>query len=229
VRAPSHVRPLSLTRSRHDVDTHLAAPRLTKVPGVRGHGPCRPVAWRATLRKSGHDAVYLHHDVSLEEDWQAAVACALETYGALDILVNNAGIGDLGTIDDTTTADYLHTIAVTQHSVFLGMKMAADALKASPHASVVNNSSIFGASGGFGTSPAYQAAKGAVRLLTKNAALHWADHGIRGQLGAPGLHRHSDPRPSPRHGLRAGDDRVHPGGPVGSTRGGRRGDGVPGQ
>ena len=69
------------------------------------------------LQELGREAVYLHQDVSSEEDWQAAVECALETYGALDILVNNAGIGDLGTIEDTTMESYLHTVAVTQHHV----------------------------------------------------------------------------------------------------------------
>jgi NAD(P)-dependent dehydrogenase (short-subunit alcohol dehydrogenase family) len=139
------------------------------------------------LQELGREAVYLHHDVSSEEDWRAAVECALETFGALDILVNNAGIGDLGTIEDTTMESYLHTVAVTQHSVFLGMRTAAEALKASPHASVINNSSIFGASGGFGTSPAYHAAKGAVRLMTKNAALHWVTGGIRVNSVHPGF------------------------------------------
>jgi NAD(P)-dependent dehydrogenase (short-subunit alcohol dehydrogenase family) len=48
-------------------------------------------------------------------------------------------------------------------------------------------SSIFGFSGGFGTSPAYHAAKGAVRLLTKNVALHWAATGIRVNSIHPGF------------------------------------------
>jgi NAD(P)-dependent dehydrogenase (short-subunit alcohol dehydrogenase family) len=46
---------------------------------------------------------------------------------------------------------------------------------------------IFGTSGGFGTSPAYHAAKGAVRTLTKNTALHWADKGIRVNSVHPGF------------------------------------------
>ena len=57
----------------------------------------------------------------------------------------------------------------------------------SSHGSVVNISSIFGASGGFGTSPAYHAAKGAVRTLTKNTALHWAEKGIRVNSIHPGF------------------------------------------
>jgi NAD(P)-dependent dehydrogenase (short-subunit alcohol dehydrogenase family) len=139
------------------------------------------------LRELGHDAQYQHHDVSSEQDWEAVVERALETFGGLDILFNNAGIGDLGTIEDTTLEDYRRTIDVTQTSVYLGMKVAAEALKASAHASVINNSSIFGASGGFGTSPAYHAAKGAVRLMTKNAALHWATAGVRVNSVHPGF------------------------------------------
>ena len=135
----------------------------------------------------GHEALFVHHDVASESDWQHVVETALETFGSLDILFNNAGIGDLGTLEETTLEDYRHTVSVTQDSVFLGMKVAAEALRESPHASVINNSSIFGASGGFGTSPAYHAAKGAVRVLTKNAALHWADAGIRVNSVHPGF------------------------------------------
>ena len=139
------------------------------------------------LQELGHEAVYVHHDVSSESDWRAVVETALETYGGLDILFNNAGVGDLGAIEEIDYEAYRRTLAVTQDSVFLGMRTAAEALKASPHASVVNNSSIFGASGGFGTSPAYHAAKGAVRLMTKNAALHWATEGIRVNSVHPGF------------------------------------------
>ncbi|MGZ4436140.1 MAG: SDR family NAD(P)-dependent oxidoreductase [Nocardioides sp.] len=139
------------------------------------------------LRELGHEATYLHHDVSREADWTTAVETAVETYGALDILFNNAGIGDMGDLESTDLASYQHTVDVTQTSVFLGMHVAADALKDSPHASIINNCSIFGATGGFGTSPAYHAAKGAVRLMTKNAALHWATQGIRVNSVHPGF------------------------------------------
>ena len=96
-----------------------------------------------------------------------APAAALEEFGRLDILVNNAGMGDLAAIEDTSLADWNRTIGIDQTGVFLGMKTAAAALAASGHGSVINISSIFGTSGGFGTSPAYHAAKGAVRTLTK--------------------------------------------------------------
>jgi NAD(P)-dependent dehydrogenase (short-subunit alcohol dehydrogenase family) len=88
--------------------------------------------------------LFVHHDVSDEAEWAAAVRAAVDEFGGLDILVNNGGVADLGTIDDTSAELYERTIAVTQTSVFLGMRTAAEALRASEHASVINISSIFG-------------------------------------------------------------------------------------
>jgi NAD(P)-dependent dehydrogenase (short-subunit alcohol dehydrogenase family) len=139
------------------------------------------------IRESGGLASYRHLDVTSQPEWEAAVVAALEEFGRLDILVNNAGMGDLAAIEDTSLEDWNRTIGIDQTGVFLGMKTAAAALAASGHGSVINISSIFGTSGGFGTSPAYHAAKGAVRTLTKNVALHWADSGVRVNSVHPGF------------------------------------------
>ena len=141
----------------------------------------------AAITGAGGEAAFLKLDVTKEDDWSRAVAEAVSRFGSLDILVNNAGVGDLATIEDTDLASYERTVAITQTSVFLGMRAAATALKASGRGSVVNISSIFGASGGFGSSPAYHAAKGAVRILTKNVALHWATEGVRVNSIHPGF------------------------------------------
>jgi NAD(P)-dependent dehydrogenase (short-subunit alcohol dehydrogenase family) len=143
----------------------------------------------AEIRDGGEQAFFLHHDVTSEDGWRTAVERVLADHGRLDVLVNNAGLGDLATIEETTLADYERTIAIDQTGVFLGMKTCAEALKASGHGSVINISSIFGTSGGFGTSPAYHAAKGAVRTLTKNVALHWATEGVRVNSIHPGFIR----------------------------------------
>jgi NAD(P)-dependent dehydrogenase (short-subunit alcohol dehydrogenase family) len=139
------------------------------------------------INEAGGKAAFFRHDVTSESDWVAATASAVEQFGGLDILVNNAGMGDLKTIEDTTLEEWNRTVAIDQTGVFLGMKVAAPYLKKSEHASVINISSIFGTSGGFGTSPAYHAAKGAVRTLTKNAALHWATTGVRVNSIHPGF------------------------------------------
>jgi NAD(P)-dependent dehydrogenase (short-subunit alcohol dehydrogenase family) len=139
------------------------------------------------INEAGGRAAFARHDVTSESDWEAACARAVEEFGALDILVNNAGMGDIKPIEETSLAEWERTVAIDQTGVFLGMKVAAPHLKRSEHASVINISSIFGSSGGFGVSPAYHAAKGAVRTLTKNVALHWATEGVRVNSIHPGF------------------------------------------
>ncbi|ACL39746.1 short-chain dehydrogenase/reductase SDR [Pseudarthrobacter chlorophenolicus A6] len=141
----------------------------------------------AEIGAAGGHARAFHLDVTSESGWAGVVAFALEEFGRLDVLVNNAGIGDNQSIEDTSVETYTKVVAVTQTSVFLGEKAAAAALKASGNGAVVNVSSMFGIVGGFGTSPAYAAAKGAVRTLTKNTALGWATQGIRVNSVHPGF------------------------------------------
>ena len=140
----------------------------------------------AEIEAAGGKALAVHLDVTSESGWGGAVATVLSTYGSLDGLVNNAGIGDTGLIEDTSLETYLKVVAVTQTSVFLGEKAASAALKAHGGA-VVNISSMYGIVGGFGVSPAYHAAKGAVRTLTKNTALAWATEGVRVNSVHPGF------------------------------------------
>lgn len=141
----------------------------------------------AAIREDGGDAVFFELDVTVEQSWIDGVSAVEDQLGGLDILVNNAGVGSMVTLEDCSLEQYEQTIAVTQTSVFLGMKHAATALKTSGHGSVINISSIFGASGGLGASPDYHAAKGAVRLITKNVALLWATEGVRVNSVHPGF------------------------------------------
>ena len=136
---------------------------------------------------SGGRAIYQHLDVSSEAAWTEAVARSVDELGGLHVLVNNAGIGDNEAIEVTTKATWDRVVAITQTSVFLGQKAASAALKESGHGAVVNVSSMFGIVGGFGTSPAYHAAKGAVRLLTKSTALAWVKQGVRVNSVHPGF------------------------------------------
>ena len=133
-------------------------------------------------------AMFIHLDVTDEGAWERAVQEVLDEYGRLDILVNNAGIGDWDRIEDTSLETFLGTIGVSQVGTFLGLKHCAEALKTSGAGAVVNVSSIFGMSGGFGgMSPGYHAAKGAIRTLTKTAALGWAKDNVRVNSIHPGV------------------------------------------
>ena len=137
------------------------------------------------IERRGGKARYVHLNVTDEQGWADAVAATVDSFGGLDILVNNAGIGDTEPIEVTTLDTWNKVVAVTQTSVFLGMKAAGEALRASGHGSVVNISSMYGLVGS-GVSPAYHAAKGAVRLLTKTVALGWASAGVRVNSVHPG-------------------------------------------
>ncbi|MFA5594295.1 MAG: SDR family oxidoreductase [Trueperaceae bacterium] len=139
------------------------------------------------LTGEGYKVSYKHLDVTSESGWENVVAEVVSEHGKLNILVNNAGIGDNEPIEVTTKEMWDKVVAVTQTSVFLGTKAAGEALKASGNGSVVNTSSMFGIIGGFGTAPAYHAAKGAVRLLTKSTALGWAKQGVRVNSVHPGF------------------------------------------
>ena len=141
----------------------------------------------AELRGKQASASYLHLDVSDEASWQQVASTIEHDHRRLDILVNNAGIGDLDPIERTPLETYARVVATTQTSVFLGMKATAELLKQSGAGAVVNVSSIFGIVGGFGVSPGYAAAKGAVRTLTKNVALLWATQGVRVNSVHPGF------------------------------------------
>lgn len=138
------------------------------------------------LSDNGHKVSYRSLDVTSESAWEQAIADVMAEHGKLNILVNNAGIGDTEAIEVTSKETYDRVIAITQTSVFLGQKAASAALKASGNGSVVNISSMFGMIGGFGTAPAYHAAKGAVRILTKSTALAWAKEGVRVNSVHPG-------------------------------------------
>ncbi|HSJ26827.1 MAG TPA: glucose 1-dehydrogenase [Acidimicrobiia bacterium] len=139
------------------------------------------------IAATGGRASFQLLDVASEEAWAEAIAAVEREYGGLDILVNNAGIGDNQPIEETTKETYDRVIAITQTSVFLAHKAASAALKGSGNGAVVNVSSMFGIVGGFGTSPAYHAAKGAVRLLTKSTALGWTKEGVRVNSVHPGF------------------------------------------
>ena len=119
------------------------------------------------------DDIDLPHDVTTEAGWAAVIAEVEARHGHLDGLVNNAGIAHLGSIEDTSLADWKRVMSVNADGVFLGCKFAWPLLKRSATPAIVNLSSVSGLIGGANLA-AYNASKGAVRLLTKSVALHGA-------------------------------------------------------
>jgi 3(or 17)beta-hydroxysteroid dehydrogenase len=131
----------------------------------------------AGLKALGPDAdLALAQDVTDEARWREVVDEVVGKFGRLDILVNSAGVAVLGNIETTTLADWRKTNAINAGGTFLGCREAVRAMKQSGGGSIVNLSSVAGIIGD-ASSLAYCASKGAVRLLTKSAALHCARAG----------------------------------------------------
>src|SRR5713101_4872343 len=128
---------------------------------------------------------YVHHDVTSEADWAAAVATALDAFGRLDVLVNNAGVLKFATIADMPLADFRRILEVNAVGCWLGMKAVIEPMTTAGGGSIVNISSIEGFTGAAGLS-AYSASKFAVRGMTKAAAQELGQFGIRVNSVHPG-------------------------------------------
>lgn len=125
-------------------------------------------------------------DVTSEEDWERAVDKVIEKYGRLDVLVNNAGIISYAALHELDMAAWAQMIAVDQTGVFLGMREAIGVMRRQKSGSIVNISSIWGSAAVAGAH-AYHAAKGAVRNMSKNAAMTYVADGIRVNTVHPGF------------------------------------------
>lgn len=125
------------------------------------------------IKQAGSDALYLHHDVTSEENWISVISEIKSRFGRLDILVNNAGIAIAGPVTEMSLADWRRQQAVNLDGVFLGTKHALPLMRASGGGSIVNISSLAGLKGAAGLA-GYCATKGGVRLFTKAVALECA-------------------------------------------------------
>lgn len=141
----------------------------------------------AEIVGTGGQAIAHALDVGDESQWQA-LAARLHDLGITPHgLVNNAGIATRGDVETETIDGWERVLRVTQTGVFLGMKHIGPVLAGAGRGSIVNICSVFGTVGGFGAEVSYHAAKGAVRTMTKNAALYWADKGVRVNSVHPGF------------------------------------------
>lgn len=150
---------------------------VTGAAGSLGQAMCAAIeaAGGTAIRSdlAGRGGMDIALDVTQEAAWQTAVAEIEKRHGRLDGLVNNAGLGTPGDVEQTSFAEWRKVMAVNADGVFLGCKYAMPLLAKSKAPSIVNISSASGMVGGANLA-AYNASKGAVRLLTKSVALYGA-------------------------------------------------------
>jgi len=112
-------------------------------------------------------------DVTKEEQWTYALEEADSAMGGISVLVNNAGISKGGDIESLSFEDWKQVMSVNVDSVFLGTKHALKYMRENQPGSIINISSIAGLIAAH-NSPAYNASKAGVWLLSKGIALHCA-------------------------------------------------------
>lgn len=126
-------------------------------------------------------------DVTSESGWKSLVDEIIKKYGKIDVLMNNAGgVGSYEPIAEISLDDWKRIIDLNQNSTFYAMRTVIPHMKKAGKGSIINVSSIWGLVSAPGVS-AYTASKGAVNLMTKNAALSYVSDGIRVNSIHPGI------------------------------------------
>lgn len=139
------------------------------------------------INNAGGEAMFSHLNVTDEKNWESVVADAVAKYGKLDVLVNNAGMDGVHEPHLLDTDAWDAVMDVNAKGVFLGMKHALIAMRKAGSGSIINISSISGFVGMEATHMGYNASKGAVRIMTKSAAVQCAREGIRVNSVHPGI------------------------------------------
>ena len=133
----------------------------------------------ATIEKDGGQAFFIQADVSDAAACEMLVKKAVEQFGSVDIAFNNAGIGgEINPVADMSLEAWHKVINVNLNSVFYCMKYELQQMIQQGNGVIVNMSSILGKVA-FANSAAYVAAKHGVIGLSQNAAVEYAQKGIR--------------------------------------------------
>lgn len=139
----------------------------------------------AEIEAAGGSAEAAPADVTVRAEVDRLVGGAVDRHGRLDIMHNNAGGAGTLPFLDLTDEQYLRDITLNQHSVFYGIRAALAVMVPVGRGSIISTSS----GAGLGAVPglaAYGAAKAAVAMLTRVAAIEYAHTGVRVNAIAPG-------------------------------------------
>jgi NAD(P)-dependent dehydrogenase (short-subunit alcohol dehydrogenase family) len=140
----------------------------------------------ATIRAEGHEAFFVHTDVTRETEIASMVREAIARWDRIDILFNNAGVVLVRAVEEMTEEEWDRVMAINVKGAFLATKHVVPHMRRLGKGAILNTGSIASLAGQVGT-PAYSASKGAIALLTKSLALDLGRDHIRVNCICPGI------------------------------------------
>ncbi len=159
--------------------TGAATARLFAREGARvAVADIREDAAESVAREIGEAALPVALDVGSEASWEAVVGRVRDAFGPVTVLVNNAARLHMGSVEETTAADFERLVRVNQIGPFLGIRAVAAGMREAGGGSIVNVSSVDGLAGKNGV-VAYASTKWALRGITRVAAVELGRDGIR--------------------------------------------------
>ena len=138
-----------------------------------------------SYHEKGIDAVGYVADVTKEDEINAMVADIDAKYGGVDILVNNAGIIKRIPMIEMSAADFRAVIDVDLNAPFIVAKAVIPGMIKKGHGKIINICSMMSELGRE-TVSAYAAAKGGLKMLTRNICSEYGEHNIQCNGIGPG-------------------------------------------
>jgi gluconate 5-dehydrogenase len=152
---------------------------------VNGHTPAKMEQAISTYANMGITARACLFDVSDEQDVNDAFDKLEAEYGAIDILINNAGMIQRTPALQMPVADFRKIIDIDLVAPFIVAKRAAPKMIEKGGGKIINICSMMSELGRDSVS-AYAAAKGGLKMLTRNLATEWAAFNIQVNGIGPG-------------------------------------------
>ena len=129
------------------------------------------------ITQGGGTATYVACDVSRQSEVARAFAEVSDRHGPLDILVNSAGVAHVGTVEQTTEADFDRVYAVNVKGVYNCLKLGVAGMK--ERGGVIVNIASVASTIGIPDRFAYSMSKGAVLTMTLSVARDFIHQKIR--------------------------------------------------
>lgn len=161
---------------------------------ITGTTPSKMESAIAHYKQKGYKATGYIFDVTNEKEAAKEVAAMENAHGKIDILVNNAGIIKRELAISMPVSDFREVIEVDLVGPFIMSQLVAKGMIERRSGKIINICSMMSELGRNNVS-AYAAAKGGLKMLTKNLATEWAKYNIQVNGIGPGYFATSQTAP----------------------------------